>query len=650
MSVTQYIGARYVPVFADPVEWSSAKSYEPLTIVLHEGNSFTSKQFVPVGIGIDNETFWAITGNYNAQIELYRRETAEAAAAANEISEIIPSASFSSESTVKGYIDAADTAMAEIIPFASFSSENTVKDYIDAADTAMADQISDLSALLPSNDFTSESTVSDAIGNALIEAKAYTDTKVTGSATNAYVGKYGATEKTHGIDWNSIINEILSNGDVIDFGSGVWYVDETIEVPVNGYKAISGSGAHLIGFMSNQPILSIEHSDLSASERFSMISGIVFDGNYTASDCIINNTTSSGNILHVLNCEFRNYLGIGINNDTKIGILVSNCLFIDADVQFAADFGQTQRVPRCIGISTTTDNQIMNCKFFNMLYAIEIDSGQIGNCYFWAKNWGTTTVGVKKKGLNATTTGITIVNCEFDCMIKCFLSTTPCSVIANRFYWNASDVTGITKAYLFALEPTGSNISMHQIEFNDNAIIPSISSEHPLNFDIYTFSANASASMTRFGYSSKGNYVRNFFNLADTVLERYHITAGFSFKGLTSADWNQDGTFCATQIQNVEGNTSNPSFTLIGYEAGGVTYYKYTSTVKAARMFTIPSNIKPFIAWNNTTKKGLIGGKFWTINEVHLGVVPINIDWLPLSEAPIDYADYTVVNASAIVS
>lgn len=76
MPVTQYIGARYMPIFADPPEHSSAKTYEPLTIVLHEGNSYTSKQFVPKGIQITNETYWAETGNYNAQVEQYRQEVA----------------------------------------------------------------------------------------------------------------------------------------------------------------------------------------------------------------------------------------------------------------------------------------------------------------------------------------------------------------------------------------------------------------------------------------------------------------------------------------------------------------------------------------------------------------------------------------------
>lgn len=74
MATTQYIGARYVPLFADPIEWDKTKQYEPLTIVTNGGNSYTSRQFVPTGIELTNEEFWALTGNYNAQIEQYRNE------------------------------------------------------------------------------------------------------------------------------------------------------------------------------------------------------------------------------------------------------------------------------------------------------------------------------------------------------------------------------------------------------------------------------------------------------------------------------------------------------------------------------------------------------------------------------------------------
>lgn len=76
--VRQYIGARYVPLFAKPAEWENTRTYEPLTIVLHEGNSYTSRQYVPTGIDIGNNEYWALTGNYNAQIESYRKDTAHA--------------------------------------------------------------------------------------------------------------------------------------------------------------------------------------------------------------------------------------------------------------------------------------------------------------------------------------------------------------------------------------------------------------------------------------------------------------------------------------------------------------------------------------------------------------------------------------------
>lgn len=72
--VREYIGARYVPVFANPPEWNDTRGYEPLTIVLHKGNSFTSTQYVPTGIDISDTKYWLETGNWNAQIEAYREE------------------------------------------------------------------------------------------------------------------------------------------------------------------------------------------------------------------------------------------------------------------------------------------------------------------------------------------------------------------------------------------------------------------------------------------------------------------------------------------------------------------------------------------------------------------------------------------------
>lgn len=72
-----YTGMRYVPVFADPPEWSSANTYEPLEIITHKGNSYTSKTFVPVGVDILDPQYWVLTGNYNAQVEQYRQDVAD---------------------------------------------------------------------------------------------------------------------------------------------------------------------------------------------------------------------------------------------------------------------------------------------------------------------------------------------------------------------------------------------------------------------------------------------------------------------------------------------------------------------------------------------------------------------------------------------
>lgn len=71
---SQYVGARYVPKFADPIEWDPERGYESLTIVTYKGESYTSKCPVPPGIDIKNARYWALTGAYNAQVEEYKNQ------------------------------------------------------------------------------------------------------------------------------------------------------------------------------------------------------------------------------------------------------------------------------------------------------------------------------------------------------------------------------------------------------------------------------------------------------------------------------------------------------------------------------------------------------------------------------------------------
>lgn len=69
----EYVGARYVPKLIG--EWNKDLPYEPLSVVTYMGASYTSKVPVPAGIEIGNTTYWACTGNYNAQVTEYRDDT-----------------------------------------------------------------------------------------------------------------------------------------------------------------------------------------------------------------------------------------------------------------------------------------------------------------------------------------------------------------------------------------------------------------------------------------------------------------------------------------------------------------------------------------------------------------------------------------------
>lgn len=74
MSVLQYVGARYVPVFYNNTngdwEWERGVYYEPMTIVRYGSNTYISKAPVPASIGTpnDNLDYWAQTGDYNGTI------------------------------------------------------------------------------------------------------------------------------------------------------------------------------------------------------------------------------------------------------------------------------------------------------------------------------------------------------------------------------------------------------------------------------------------------------------------------------------------------------------------------------------------------------------------------------------------------------
>lgn len=127
MAIKQYIGARYVPEFANPLDWDNSKTYEPLTIVYYEGNSYTSRQSVPTGIDITNDDYWALTGNYNAQIEQYRTEVQQVVSDNTANKEAIAEANAAIENETQER-EQADTAINSAI-----ASETQAREQADAA-------------------------------------------------------------------------------------------------------------------------------------------------------------------------------------------------------------------------------------------------------------------------------------------------------------------------------------------------------------------------------------------------------------------------------------------------------------------------------------------------------------------------------------
>lgn len=139
----QYIGARYVPIFGrkdeESIDWDGTAPYEPLTIVLHEGNSYTSRQYVPAGVAITNQDYWALTGNYNAQVESYRAEVAN-------LANMLPDSDFSAVNTVKKYID--DSISFDVEKVRAFDTVADMK----AADNLLAGMVCRTNGFYAAND------------------------------------------------------------------------------------------------------------------------------------------------------------------------------------------------------------------------------------------------------------------------------------------------------------------------------------------------------------------------------------------------------------------------------------------------------------------------------------------------------------------
>lgn len=186
----QYIGARYVPIFGrkgeTSVQWDNSNFYEPLTIVLYQGNSFTSRQYVPAGVDINNELYWAETGNFNAQVEAYRNEVLALSGTVDDLDERVDD--------IQEYIDGrfpivtadiADGAVTNVKMAAESVGTSTIQD--EAVTNAKLATDSVTAEKIESQAVTSPKIHENAVTTSKINNGAVTDAKLAADGIKSYV-------------------------------------------------------------------------------------------------------------------------------------------------------------------------------------------------------------------------------------------------------------------------------------------------------------------------------------------------------------------------------------------------------------------------------------------------------------------------------
>ena len=201
MSVREYIGARYVPLFADPIQWDNTKTYEPLTIVYHQGNSYTSRQAVPTGVAITNDEYWALTGNYNAQIEAYRQEVQQFSGDINDLQDALPIASFDENNTVNDALTSLGTSISDL--------DTAIDNRIDAIEangwvtTARLDSNAVTTAKIDDGSVTTAKLASSAVTNDKVANSSIKNSKLAGK----YFAVIGDSFSNDEAEWPSIVED-----------------------------------------------------------------------------------------------------------------------------------------------------------------------------------------------------------------------------------------------------------------------------------------------------------------------------------------------------------------------------------------------------------------------------------------------------------
>ena len=369
MAVTQYIGARYVPLFADPAEWSSDRTYEPLTIVLHQGNSYTSRQFVPRGIQITDARFWAETGNYNAQVEQYRQEvltfggridtveasvtaeTTRATAAEQANADAITAETTRATTAEQANADAitAETTRATAAEQANAAAITAEATRATAAEQANADAITALIAKT-NGKLTCYATVSDMVADNGLRKGFFALTYGFGAAGDGGSAIYAVTDTA------------TANGmDVIALANGLFaqFVPQAKQVTLQAFGADSTGAADASGHLA----VALSYGDVAAKGTFKVeaevnvpegrtISGGAFVFGDDAQFVLDSHVTIEGSTFDFPAKTTSTIQDSRIKADHKDDIVIRNCKFdAKSDIN--------------IGFIGSKNSMVSNCTFEN---------------------------------------------------------------------------------------------------------------------------------------------------------------------------------------------------------------------------------------------------------------------------------------------
>lgn len=385
-------GARYVPKFADPIEWSADNSYEAIESVQHNGFTYLSKQPVPAGVQIDNEEFWLLWADPNAQMEQLRQEVVTYAGTVEDLSKVAAH-SFETVADMKAYNDFLSGDICHTNGFHT-SGDGGAAWYVISA-TGTANEMDVIAC-------------GDLFANLII---------VENHATPEMFGAYG--DNSHD-DYASIQQMFNSNASVFNFRENRYMISQAIEINRSDIT-VFGNGATIeCGNISAFAIQNTSHNIVingfefnveyvpNQSEYSNFGIGILSasaTAEYEAHDIKISNCAFDGGVfgiaatscanLNIDTCIFKNQVyvpndlagGYGVLLQSCVNVSIENCIGVAGDysrhhIYVSVSQAKTDNIP-CKNViieNCAFDNSNMTL-FGSSFYSPNTTAVNVRHCY-----------------------------------------------------------------------------------------------------------------------------------------------------------------------------------------------------------------------------------------------------------------------------